>query len=812
MRKTLFIIILIIPVFTVGCDDTTSSFDETVPQFFTLTTNVTPDAGGTVIPSDESFPADSQIEIEAVPSEGWIFLGWEGDLVGSRNPESILMDSDKFITARFLESEFNLNIEVNGNGSVRIEEIQENSKTTGNEVAGKAYDHNTGTLPDTTAENINTSELFTNDDGSNEKFSTHNSNTLQADNNLVKSVRTVRLIAEPSEGWEFVRWEEDLTGNENPAIVEVDRDKSIVAVFEQEGSISFLLNVGIQGEGTVDLDPDKETYEEGEEVTLTAEPAEGWAFSEWQEDLTGSDNPAILVMDSDKSVTAVFESLTSNLSINVTVQPTNTTAGEVISPAPTVEVTGFKNTPLGGIEVTVSEQGGLDFDSGTLIITTESNGVAEFNDLVITQTGSYRLVFSVDGTGEVTSDRFIVNSASGDPSQTVANVPENGTAGEPTEIAITIEDPFGNRVEEAAGDLSISVSGANDINNVSPVSDDGNGVYSASYTPKNTGIEQITIRLYGTQISGSPFNSIVEPGPAAEFTFDTISSPQRAGESFSITINALDAGGNDATGFSESTNLSTTAGIITPESVSFSNGVATVDVFVTQAGTGQTITADNGSISGTSGEFTVEAGPPESIIVITHPGQSTAGEPITGPPTTEIKDLFENPIKGVDVTVSLGGGTGFDSGNQTVTTGNDGQASFDDLVIRKADRYSLLFIGAGLDVSSNPFEVTSADGEPGQTTARVPNGSVGEPTRITITVEDQFGNRVEGIADNLSVSVSGINEDAEVEPINDDGNGVYTTSYTPTTSTFLFFGPDEIIIQLNGEDINGSPFTSNVFP
>ncbi|HMB97439.1 MAG TPA: filamin/ABP280 repeat domain-containing protein [Balneolaceae bacterium] len=811
MRKTLFIIALIIFVYTVGCEDTTSPFDETVPQFFTLTTNVTPDEGGTVIPSDDTFPADTQIEVEALPSEGWIFIGWEGDLESSRNPESILMDSDKFITSRFLESEFNLNIEVNGNGSVRVEEIQENSKTTDNDVPGKAHDHKTGTIPDTTAENINTSELFTNDDGPSEKFSTHNS-TLQAGNNLVKPVRTVRLIAEPSEGWEFVRWEEDLTGNENPAIVEIDRDKTIVAVFQQEGSITFSLSAGIQGEGTVDLNPDKEMYEEAEEVTLTAEPAEGWAFSEWQEDLTGSDNPAILVMDSDKSVTAVFESLTSNLSINVTVQPTNTTAGEVISPAPTVVVTGFENTPLGEIEVTVSELGGLDFDSGTLTVTTNSNGVAEFEDLVINRSGSYRLVFSVDGAGQITSDRFTINSANGDPSQTVADVPENGTAGEPSEITITVEDPFGNGVEEAADGLSISVSGANDINNVSPVKDDGNGVYSASYTPQKTGLDQINIRLNGTQVNGSPFNSTVEPGPAAEFTFNTISSPQTAGESFSITINALDAGGNEATGFSETANLSTTAGIITPESVSFSNGVATQDVSVTQAGAGQTITADNGSINGTSGRFTVEAGPPESIIVITHPGQSTAGQPITGPPTTEITDSFENPVEGVDVTVSLGSGTGFDSGNQTVTTGNDGQALFEDLVINKADRYSLLFNGAGLDVSSNPFEVTSADGEPGQTTARVPNGSVGEPTRITITVEDQFGNRVEGAADNLSVSVSGVNEDAEVEPIIDDGNGVYTTSYTPTTPTFLFFGPDEIIIQLNGEGIKGSPFTSRVFP
>ncbi len=55
-----------------------------------------------------------------------------------------------------------------------------------------------------------------------------------------------------------------------------------------------------------DLGPPDGTYSQGTEVTLTPSPDAGWVFSGWSDDLAGSDNPATLVMDADKSVTATF--------------------------------------------------------------------------------------------------------------------------------------------------------------------------------------------------------------------------------------------------------------------------------------------------------------------------------------------------------------------------------------------------------------------------------------------------------------------------------------------------------------------------
>jgi len=54
------------------------------------------------------------------------------------------------------------------------------------------------------------------------------------------------------------------------------------------------------------IQPNGGTYSCGSEVTLTATPNGGWTFLQWSGDLSGGDNPAKLIMDTDKTVFAVF--------------------------------------------------------------------------------------------------------------------------------------------------------------------------------------------------------------------------------------------------------------------------------------------------------------------------------------------------------------------------------------------------------------------------------------------------------------------------------------------------------------------------
>jgi len=71
----------------------------------------------------------------------------------------------------------------------------------------------------------------------------------------------------------------------------------------------FRLTLSTTGSGTIQSDPAGDKFPAGTRVTLTATPAPGWRFEGWSGDLTGTDNPAIITMDREKSITANFTPL-----------------------------------------------------------------------------------------------------------------------------------------------------------------------------------------------------------------------------------------------------------------------------------------------------------------------------------------------------------------------------------------------------------------------------------------------------------------------------------------------------------------------
>lgn len=92
---------------------------------------------------------------------------------------------------------------------------------------------------------------------------------------------------------------------DNPHTVNIPAaGRTVYAVFGGP----YTLTVTIVGEGTVTIDPDKEDYALGEIVTLTAVPADGYAFYEWSgTDGYGKATELVLTMDANKAVTATFK-------------------------------------------------------------------------------------------------------------------------------------------------------------------------------------------------------------------------------------------------------------------------------------------------------------------------------------------------------------------------------------------------------------------------------------------------------------------------------------------------------------------------
>jgi hypothetical protein len=83
----------------------------------------------------------------------------------------------------------------------------------------------------------------------------------------------------------------------------MDSDKTVIATFTEIPE--YTLSISIVGNGAVSYSGSS-PYQEGEIVTLTATPSTGYEFSGWSGDLSGSVNPEQLIMDSDKTVIAIF--------------------------------------------------------------------------------------------------------------------------------------------------------------------------------------------------------------------------------------------------------------------------------------------------------------------------------------------------------------------------------------------------------------------------------------------------------------------------------------------------------------------------
>jgi surface protein len=212
--------------------------------------SISPSNAGSVSPPDTSIEENKQIELQANGNKEYIFSHWNGDVDStSDNPLTLTIDQQYNITANFKLKSYELTVNTEGEGTVSEEVLEQKSKE---------YEHGT----------------------------------------------VVELTANPAEGYKFVEWQGDVTGNENPTQITIDEAKSVTAVFEKK---IFTLSIDISGQGSVSKSPDQTEYEYGAEVELTANPAEGYKFVEWQGDISSSENPVQISINQQKQVNAIFK-------------------------------------------------------------------------------------------------------------------------------------------------------------------------------------------------------------------------------------------------------------------------------------------------------------------------------------------------------------------------------------------------------------------------------------------------------------------------------------------------------------------------
>ncbi len=132
--------------------------------------------------------------------------------------------------------------------------------------------------------------------------------TVTLSDTTIEEGNQLTLEAESAEEFNFTHWNGDIDStSDNPLSITIDNDYSITANFKIK---NYTLDVYTEGEGSVKekIVQQKSTdYESGTVVELTAEPANTHTFVEWQDDVTGNDNPVQVTIDSPKEITAAFE-------------------------------------------------------------------------------------------------------------------------------------------------------------------------------------------------------------------------------------------------------------------------------------------------------------------------------------------------------------------------------------------------------------------------------------------------------------------------------------------------------------------------
>jgi len=283
-------------------------------------------------PSGGTYEPNTVVELTATPNIGSEFSHWSGDLSGSDNPDTIVMDGNKSVTATFTLTQHTLSITVNpsDSGAVIVTPEQDNYnygtsiELTANPTEDYEFSHWSGDLSGSN----NPKTFFITDDmviTANFTEKQYNISTSVIGNGTINLSpeqeaydynTEVMVSATAGTGYEFSHWEGDLSGSSYPKTLIVDGDKSITAVFTIK-TYTLSITVSPVGSGSVTKLPEQDTYEHGDIVQLSATPSVGYRFVRWEGDLSATTTPRNVEMDKDKSITAVFEKKTYTLSTTV---------------------------------------------------------------------------------------------------------------------------------------------------------------------------------------------------------------------------------------------------------------------------------------------------------------------------------------------------------------------------------------------------------------------------------------------------------------------------------------------------------------
>lgn len=236
------------------------------------------------------------------------------------------------------------------------------------------------------------------------------------------------------------------------------------SVIDQVTPPQYTLNITANGSGQVTKSPDQANYTSGTSVTITASPNMGYQFSGWSGDATGTNNPQMITMNSNKNITAVFTPIAVQYKLNVA-----TSGNGAVTKSPDQA----SYTSGSTVKLTATANAGFQFNgwSGdvtgtanplTVTMDSDKNITANF----IASTVNYNLNVSVNGSG----------------TGTVVKSPDQASYAVNATVTLTATPDAGSQFGGWSGDatgtanpLSVTMSSDKNITaTFNPVSNNGN--------------------------------------------------------------------------------------------------------------------------------------------------------------------------------------------------------------------------------------------------------------------------------------------------------------------------------------------------
>ena len=435
--------------------------------------------------------------------------------------------------------------------------------------------------------------------------------------------------------------------------------------------------------------------------------------------------------------------------LTVEVQPSDTSAGETISPAVQVKAVDGGGTPISGLNIMASLIGTGTL-SGTLTQATDGSGIATFDDLSIDVAGTGKVLHFADNGNTVDSNPFeiLVGPVAG---LAVVTQPSNTVAGVIISPAVQVKalDDFGNLV--VGQDIAVTlISGMGGLVGTTTQITDGSGIATFNDLWINVAGIDKKLRFTADSVISDSDTFTIFHADLAKYHVITEFVTYIAGVPFDVTIEAVDPYGNllgadyVPDGPYQWVTTASNAPDGTPPDISapleegdFTAGVAVKTVTLYCAEEGVLFTAvDDSGFGGTSWEKTILPGDAVSIVV--SPDDTTITADDTQEYTAQATDSWGNIFSVTEVTTFVidgdHGGTWLDN---LYSAGYVGEWQVQ-------GQYDTLTDNATLTVTPGAVADLDIIDEPSDTIAGLPIGP------LTVKAVDQHGNPVPGATIDVS--------------------------------------------------------------